>query len=88
MSREVIDRSGISRYYLHILAAQEPHMLKTEKKAREYANTIKAMTGKTHLVFKVPAGTAAYAMGQRFATCEDTERSEYEAGGAVFVDSK
>lgn len=60
-------------------------MFKTEKKAREYGDRIKTMTGKTHMVFKVPGGTSAAAMGYKFATCEESERAAYEKDGAVFV---
>lgn len=63
-------------------------MFRTEKKAREYAASVKAMTGKTHIVFRVPAGTSSAALGYKFGTCEESERAEYEADGAVFVDAK
>lgn len=60
-------------------------MFKTATKAREYGDRITTMTGKTHMVFKVPPGTSAAAMGYKFATCEESERALYEEGGAVFV---
>lgn len=63
-------------------------MFTTAKKAQEYGDRIKKMTGKTRLVFKVPPGTSAAAMGYRFATCEESERAAYEKDGAVFVDAK
>jgi len=61
-------------------------MFKTQREAAEYAKTIKKVTGKTHLVFRVPKGTQAYAMGYRFATCEEMERQNYERDGAQFVE--
>jgi len=60
--------------------------IKTLKQARNYAANILAMTGKTHLIFKVPQGTYAHEIGYRFGTCELDERADYEADGAEFLD--
>lgn len=62
-------------------------MFKTEKQARNWAARMKAV-GKDHIVFVIPKGTPAYRLGGRFATCEKSERSSYEAGGAVFLDQE
>jgi hypothetical protein len=63
----------------------------TLKQAKAYAANIEKITGKRHLVFRVPEGTAAstypgnvFNTG-KYATCEESEKAEYEADGAVFV---
>ena len=60
--------------------------MRTAAAAWKYADSIKRLNGHDHLVFRVPEGTDAYNAGMRFATCLASEKAEYEAGGAVFVD--
>ena len=62
-----------------------PGTLTTLKEARDYAERIKGITGKTHLIFKVPTGTTAYEMGWRYATCDAAEKEAYANDGAVFI---
>lgn len=62
-------------------------VIKTKKQAEDYAADILAMTGRTHLVFKVPPGSTAYGMGYRYATCEEGERDQYVADGAEFLEA-
>jgi hypothetical protein len=80
----VNQRTKLSR-----LRPQEDHVtnnFKSAKSAVRYARKIEQITGKRHLVFIVPLGTLARDLGFKFATCEESERTDYERGGAVFVD--
>lgn len=52
-------------------------ILKTKKQAERYAARIKELTGKTHIIFRVPLGSAAYIVGYRWGTCEESERESY-----------
>ncbi len=60
--------------------------LKTKAQAAKYAAQVEAVTGEPQLVFRVLPGTRAYECGFRFGTCAASERAEYEACGALFVE--
>ena len=62
----------------------------TEKEARQYAATMEQIHRQppgSWLPFKIPAGTRAREWG-RYGCCKASERADYEAGGAVFLDPK
>ncbi len=60
-------------------------MNKTLKGIRKYAAQLATVTGKSHLIFRLPTHSGAYAMGYRYATCEEDERADYAADGAEFI---
>jgi hypothetical protein len=63
-------------------------MGRTEKDAREYARQMEEIhnDGEKWLVFRTPKNTEAYKHGLFFGTCRASERADYAAGGAVFLD--
>lgn len=60
--------------------------LKTLTQATAYVAKLFNLTGRRHVIFYTPKGSMAWDMGFRFGTCEESERAEYEADGAVFVE--
>lgn len=60
-------------------------VITTLAEARDYAASIKEITGKNHLVFKVLPGTWAHDLGYRYATCDEKEKEAYASDGAVFI---
>ena len=60
--------------------------MRTIPQAWRYVDEIKKLNGHDHLVFRIPEDTEAYRAGMRYATCIASEKADYEAGGAVFVD--
>ena len=57
----------------------------TRARAAEYAADLADLHGEPMHVFRVPEHSAAYGMGFRYATFRDSERADYEAGGAVVL---
>lgn len=52
---------------------------------RTYAADLGKLTGKTHHIITIPAGSNAYEMGYRYTTCLDDELDYYVQHGATLV---
>lgn len=59
---------------------------KSKVSARRYAARLSEMHGAKWLPFQTPEGSHAMKFGVKFGACRETERAEYEAGGAIFFD--
>jgi hypothetical protein len=54
---------------------------------RRYREEVRALRPGRYLIVKTKRGTAAHYWGIKFALVPESERAEYEAGGADFVDT-
>jgi hypothetical protein len=63
-------------------------MAKTIKPVKAYAEEMAKFhnDGDRWVVFEIPPGTQAHDMGYRFGCCRESERKNYEDGGAIFLD--
>lgn len=52
---------------------------------RVYATALGKITGKTHHVIAIRAGSPAYEMGYRYTTCPADELDYYIEHGAVLI---
>lgn len=57
---------------------------KTEKEARNYASEMEKLHKEKWLAFRLPEHSRARKFGN-YACCRATERTDYEAEGAVFI---
>jgi hypothetical protein len=57
---------------------------RTEKEARHYASEMEKLHKEKWLPFRLPEHSRARSFGN-FACCRESERTEYEAEGAVFI---
>ena len=55
---------------------------KSPKPVVLYASRISEVMGKPHCVVTIPEGSAAYNMGYRYCSIDESELADYEAGGA------
>lgn len=53
---------------------------------RAYVAELGKITGKTHHVITIPAGSPAYEMGYRYTTCPADELDNYMEHGATLVE--
>jgi hypothetical protein len=60
---------------------------KTSDEARSYVAEMEKLHGEKWAAFRLPAHSRARKFGD-YACCKESERQDYEAGGAVFLDAR